>query len=172
LIVWYLTFNCYLDLELTHGQHGFWTFPCWGEHFSQVWRKSFNWYRIYRADTIMETDGRTDGKTRQSESIIATPPPFCNGGIITTSTLIEYNIQVIIFFIIDLLFFLVFIWILWILHVVLCCVFLGFFANPSIIKPQEHLYCTGFSFHKNNETIVSELWRKTFVYGSFCSYTT
>jgi hypothetical protein len=78
LIVWYLTFNCDLDLELTHGKHGFCTSPCWGQHLSQVWRKSFNWYRIYRADTKMETDGRTDGptdgRTRQSESIIAPPP--------------------------------------------------------------------------------------------------
>ena len=30
-------------------------------------------YEIYRADTIMETDGRTDWRTGQSESIIAPP---------------------------------------------------------------------------------------------------
>jgi hypothetical protein len=74
-IVWYLTFIWDLDLELTHGRHGFCTSPCWGEHLSQVWRKSFNWYRIYRGDTKMKTDGETDRQTRQSETIIA-PPPY------------------------------------------------------------------------------------------------
>jgi hypothetical protein len=78
----YLTFNCDLDLELTHGQHEFCTSPCWSEHLSQVWRKSFKWYRSYRADTKMETDGRTYRPTRQSESIMA-PPTFCGGGIIS-----------------------------------------------------------------------------------------
>jgi len=33
----------------------------------------------YRADTIMEKDGPIDGRTRQSESIIA--PTFCGGVI-------------------------------------------------------------------------------------------
>jgi len=31
----------------------------------------------------METDEPTDGQTQQSESIIAPPPKFCGGGIIT-----------------------------------------------------------------------------------------
>jgi hypothetical protein len=64
LTIWYLTFNFDLDLELTHMQSGFCTTPCWGEHLSQVWRKSFNLYKIYRADSIMETDGRTDATKR------------------------------------------------------------------------------------------------------------
>jgi hypothetical protein len=76
LIVWYLTFKCDLDLELTHWQHRFCTSPCWDEHFSQVWRKSFNWYRIYRADTIMETDGRTYGRKDATKRIHFSPPPI------------------------------------------------------------------------------------------------
>ena len=31
----------------------------------------------------LETDGRTDGPTRQSESSIAPPPTLCGGGIIS-----------------------------------------------------------------------------------------
>jgi len=47
-------------------------------------KKNFKWFRIYRADTIMETDGRTDGRTRQSESIKAPPPAlFCGGSKIS-----------------------------------------------------------------------------------------
>jgi len=53
----------------------------------------------------METDGRTDERTDGRDKA----NPLCNGGIITTSSLIEYIVQVVIFFIIDLLFFLVFI---------------------------------------------------------------
>ena len=36
-------------------------------------------FRIYRADTIMETDERSDGRTRRSESIKPPPPHFVVG---------------------------------------------------------------------------------------------
>ena len=51
--------------------------------FQPFWKKSFDKYRIYRADTLMETEGWTDRRRRQSESIIALPP-FCGGGIMRT----------------------------------------------------------------------------------------
>jgi len=88
VIVWYLPFNCDLDIELTHGQHGFCTSPCWGEHFSQVWRK---WCRINRADTIMETDRRNGQKYGQTKLIHYSPPPTLWWGYKKTINLMQHQ---------------------------------------------------------------------------------
>ena len=77
----YISPCCDLDIEKSNQFFLFDTLPHDNTPQYQVWLKTVEWFRRYRADTIGQTDRTTDGR---SEPNIPPTPVFIREGIITT----------------------------------------------------------------------------------------